>query len=446
MQAYGEAMNIVLFGSQIIGNNKSGSVFPSKATVTEMPMTSDYDSLDKEALDNADVYICNLKPADNFADIFLQIKGNHPGKPFIFLGVKNKKLVDLFSGDLYTAFLSFNNSEHVLSQTIEKLLSQKNTQAFLSERYSRIPVNELFSFDQIDGDLFISLSSNKFVKVIHANSKDFQSELKEYYVKGVRYLYLKESDFKRLAIQFMDESDSSYGKDIRLAADFNLTEEFDYVHQCIQSIGINEKTIKKVNGLLNESFKVINKSKDLEEYFRRLNNSGDFLIEHSLILGYVTRHSLEYFESSSMGAGEYLFMASLFHDMTLSHGHVERTFINGSNEDQIEVPRNLVKEYEQHTLSAMDLVSSVRDINPAVIQIIGMHHERMNGTGFPRGLDYKTIPPLPSFFIVCHEFVMKMFEEGFTAFARERVLDDFREKYTDGHFKKAIDAIHAAFN
>jgi response regulator RpfG family c-di-GMP phosphodiesterase len=76
-----------------------------------------------------------------------------------------------------------------------------------------------------------------------------------------------------------------------------------------------------------------------------------------------------------------------------------------------------------------------------VEQIVAQHHERPDGTGFPRGLNSKFITPLSALFIIAQDMIeysqtFKNKEVDLTSFY------DAREVYfNSGVFKKILHAL-----
>ena len=81
---------------------------------------------------------------------------------------------------------------------------------------------------------------------------------------------------------------------------------------------------------------------------------------------------------------------------------------------------------------------------PDVDSIIAQHHERPDGSGFPRGLTHLRIGPLATVFIVAHDIVTYLFDNDIAGANVEKGLDldKFIEQksktYQMGTFKKVI--------
>ena len=84
-----------------------------------------------------------------------------------------------------------------------------------------------------------------------------------------------------------------------------------------------------------------------------------------------------------------------------------------------------------------------REIPPDVDQIIVEHHERPDGTGFPRGLFHSKVSPLSALFIIAHDILHYLQinqNVGMKEFIEARA-----EVYSQGSFKNIFKSIEHDF-
>ena len=72
---------------------------------------------------------------------------------------------------------------------------------------------------------------------------------------------------------------------------------------------------------------------------------------------------------------------------------------------QLPIKWNEINRIRLHPVHAADYVRKMSEIPADVDQIVFQHHERPDGSGFPRSLSGKFISPLTSVFIVAHDIV-----------------------------------------
>jgi hypothetical protein len=76
--------------------------------------------------------------------------------------------------------------------------------------------------------------------------------------------------------------------------------------------------------------------------------------------------------------------------------------------------------------------------------IVAQHHERPDGTGFPRGIKAAQIAPLASVLIIAHDILNDMLLEG-DQFDLGKFLKKTEMDYQNGFFKKVWKAVTEQF-
>ncbi len=90
----------------------------------------------------------------------------------------------------------------------------------------------------------------------------------------------------------------------------------------------------------------------------------------------------------------------------------------------------------KHPLEAAKLVNGFDEIPGEVGFIVEQHHERQDGTGFPRGIDHKDISSISALFIIAHDIVSTMYDAPPKDFHMGDFLKtrDAEKAYTKGAF------------
>ena len=73
-------------------------------------------------------------------------------------------------------------------------------------------------------------------------------------------------------------------------------------------------------------------------------------------------------------------------------------------------------------------------ISHEVIQLIELHHEEPDGSGFPAGLTEASIPLLPSMFILGRYFADRLRQENYDQEKLESILKETYDRYSSGIF------------
>ena len=91
-------------------------------------------------------------------------------------------------------------------------------------------------------------------------------------------------------------------------------------------------------------------------------------------------------------------------------------------------------------MKAAELARQFQEIPPDVDVIVSQHHEKPDGTGFPRGIGYSYIAPLAMVFMVAHDMAQHFLGHG-SQMDRDAFLAEVRDKYTSSQFRKILEAI-----
>jgi HD-GYP domain-containing protein (c-di-GMP phosphodiesterase class II) len=113
--------------------------------------------------------------------------------------------------------------------------------------------------------------------------------------------------------------------------------------------------------------------------------------------------------ASALGVGDAdshfsLALAAFLHDLPLKDDDLAR--ISSLSELTFKsegLQREQVEAFMKHPEEAAQLVRQLRDVPAEVAAIVEQHHERPDGTGFPKELGFAKIGRLSSIFILAHE-------------------------------------------
>ena len=98
------------------------------------------------------------------------------------------------------------------------------------------------------------------------------------------------------------------------------------------------------------------------------------------------------------------------------------------------------KAFRDHPFASAEIAKKFSEVPPDVDIIIAQHHERHDGSGFPRGLGANYIAPLAAIFIVAHDMAQFALAQG-KQFNVGMYLGVARDKYKTSQFRKVVQAI-----
>jgi putative nucleotidyltransferase with HDIG domain len=168
-------------------------------------------------------------------------------------------------------------------------------------------------------------------------------------------------------------------------------------------------------------------------------DKAKYISSHSIMVAHISGTLAAGMTWSSDLTFEKLTYAALLHDVTIKSQALAAVENLKELEDRRkEFSDAEYKTYTTHAHDAAELAASFPEIPPDVSLIIREHHERPDGTGFPRKLTSSRISPLSTVFIIAHDVVNAYFK-GITDM--NEIIAKFPEETRTGNFRKVIDTL-----
>lgn len=312
----------------------------------------------------------------------------------------------------------------------------------LDQGYCPVKTELLLELSPLQADVYIRLSEEKFLKLFRAGDRFEDRDLERYRdQKHIENLWLKADEVRVVAKRLADELEAKL-KNPKLEPD-EVAESAKNILPVIQSIterlGVTQEVKTLTQLQVSATLKSLQFNWRLTGLLKELKQQGGYLTAHSLALSYVA----SLIANKTEWSGEYnaakLCYAAYLHDLTLKNQEVELFDTMADAENSGKFSAQVLKEYQFHPVWAAERCKHFEVIPHDVDPIVRQHHERPDGSGFPRKLKYPQIQPLSAIFILAHELV---------DFARKRAgnfeMSEFveaMEPYHLGVFEKIIEAI-----
>jgi hypothetical protein len=258
---------------------------------------------------------------------------------------------------------------------------------FSKDSWIDIPVTALYHFKQVPFDLFIKLSSDRYIKRIPTLEEIDDSTIESFRSRGINEVYfLRENnkDFSRLLINNMlNKIESDYqNPNEELKA---RSQVFSTVKELVQALGIAPKVMQISETMITEvSSSVLLAGGKLAKHVERLQRNLQFsfhyrLVELTCYLG--TQLLLAINEKNYPDEVRRFVFAAFFCDITLT----EQDYIHHFDED---LPKTLEVRDERvvmdHAWKAAELVSKYPNAPIDIGIVIKQHHGAVDGVGFPK--------------------------------------------------------------
>jgi hypothetical protein len=307
-----------------------------------------------------------------------------------------------------------------------------------------IRTNLLIRVSPLKGDIYIRLSEEKFVKLFLTGDEFDQSDLQRYYeTKGVEYMYLKRDETAEFIERFRRELNDLLAKpDLKQDEAIAMAEmSNEAIHELVQKVGFTEEVQELAKKNVELTLKSIGTSPRLSDLIGKVKGEGNYISQHSTLLAHVACCVAKEMAWGSDSTFSKLVLASFMHDIAVTNPDLAKlNTLKEVEERKAEFAEGEAKSYHLHPAKAADVVRSFKEIPADVDAIVQQHHERPNGSGFPRGLASNYIAPLSAVFIVAHELTQAILFQP-SGFSMQDFVDEKKAIFNQGNFKKVMAAL-----
>ncbi len=269
-------------------------------------------------------------------------------------------------------------------------------------KFTSIKIAEFVAGKNVLFDVFVRLSSGKYVKILHAGDPFSRERINKYKEKKVEFLYFLTTDRKKY-VQYQSyitkKMVSSNKIPIALKEQLlkNTAEKFV---EDLYSRGVKPQIIAQGKEICETVYSMIEKEKGLFKLLRDLDCLDPNAFNHCYAVTLFAGAIIKQFEWQSKATIETTSLACMFHDigkLQLPEGLIDK-HPKSFNEDQYST-------YMRHCEDGAKMIEGNRLISNSVQQIILQHHECYDGSGFPRGIKGNKILTLANIVRLSDDFV-----------------------------------------
>jgi HD-GYP domain-containing protein (c-di-GMP phosphodiesterase class II) len=301
-----------------------------------------------------------------------------------------------------------------------------------------IAASRLSFFTSAEVNIHLRLSSDKFVKVLNEGDA-FNSEfIKKYQRKGVEKFYIEKDQYdafrKFLSSKLNSMSSSSKaGEVVDIQGAFLST-----VHQKVQELGVSAEIMKEVDTLTESSLKILKSNKDLGSLLQKFFDNKDYFYSHAIFNSYLCGGIIQEMDWNTPSTFQKLINACLLHDLSLDD---EKLHVSLDGPEKEKLSWKEIKKIKNHPIVMSELIIKAKGIPADVDKIILNHHEKPDGSGFPKGMNAQNIFPLACIFIVAEEFIERLGDEPIDKARINQILTEMEKLYKKGNFKAPFDGL-----
>ena len=274
--------------------------------------------------------------------------------------------------------------------------------------YSQLNIEDFICGKEIDFDIYIRLSAEKYVKIATCGEDLDLARIKIYREKGISFLYLKKEDFKRylginvkLSKIIKDRKEVDNSKRMHL-----LKHTSELILEYLYNNEVSKDVLDGAKTVIETSVDILTEDKAGENLINLISANGDAKYAHQVGVGFYSVMMARAIGWNSPSTLYKLSVAGFLHDIGEKEIPLEIL-----EKTRTELTTDEIKILQSHTFKSAEILSTVPSIPSDVIQVVFQHHESCSGQGYPNHLRKNQINPLARLISVADHFCNQVLDQ-----------------------------------
>lgn len=377
-------------------------------------------------------------PSKNGGVFFKEVRSDFGEIPFMLVTSENPEKHSEFKNAKNFHHIEKPFSDKILYSKISLIKSGAGADAPKNHSYIGLDLDIVRRIGKMETCLYLKISNDKFVKVIHAETEFTDSDYERFKNKNIEELFVEKIEFENFIKNFRKKvfSKMAWEKASKEDKITVISEDLALIQKASKLFGWSNQIIEMAHENISNVINVLKEEKLFSSVLARLTTKKELnLTSHSILLAIIlTDLSLKMGWSNAKTA-EKLTFAAILHDMTIDEDQfADKMTLLLSDDLKLLKENPIGNKILTHPIEAAELTLNWPMCPPDVDIIIRQHHEKPDGTGFPLGLPSFKISPLSAAFIICEDLVYK--SQLDTAVDLQSYLSLKSEEYNKEPFKQ----------
>ena len=340
---------------------------------------------------------------------------------------------DFYDVNPFNGYLDIKQSSEDLFKLVREIILRKEN--IEVSKFVRIDISRILKHPKLNADIYVKLSDNKVLKVIHKDENYNKEQILKYSDK-VKYLYVKTADYPSLIREMYDKLKEKLrlNTSIEVVLDAQI-EGIKLVYGNIQNFKIDVETEIMLNEITTSCIETVKKVASLKHLFEHfMSDKMGYLHKHSLLIGYLTSLAALRMKWNTDSSLQKITFSAILHDCVLKSS--KEAMIDSMAEiEAADLSKQDKQRIKMHALEASEMVRNMKDIPPDVDSIILTHHERPDGQGFPRGLLATQVSQIAALFIIGETFVNNIYDKMLNRDQCLKMIDKMKGTFDKGNYR-----------
>lgn len=273
------------------------------------------------------------------------------------------------------------------------------------EDYIAVPIENYLCGSKSFFDLFIRLSSGKYIKLLNKGDQFSIERLSPYLNKGVDRFYLRKDSLDEY-VGYCDlilkkiESTELVSSEIKFSHSLHFS---DVLLQRLNGMRVNPREIEFASNIVNSTLRLVENTKliqnrDISAYMKDI-----VLKDHAIGTTILSALIMKPLGIESSKIQKLVGMAAFFHDLGMLEAGSRINEIESTPVEKLSPEdRDL---YINHAHKGATILAQATETNSVILQAIRQHHERRNGYGLGGCVKKSDITPMAEIVGICDEFM-----------------------------------------
>jgi response regulator RpfG family c-di-GMP phosphodiesterase len=271
--------------------------------------------------------------------------------------------------------------------------------------YCQISIDDFLCGANLDIPIYIKITDVRFIKVAYKSHDLASNRIKAFREKGLEYLYVEKEDFKKyldFSVLATREivSRTSIKNEVKIKF---LERTHKTIMQFSFDVELNEEVFEYAKTNVFQAIEIASEDQNSFKMLYRLSSSDVYTRSLRLaVLASMVAMERGWRSPSTLYK---IAMGALLSDIGL-----QQFTENHWNHDSSTMSDDQFKAFSKHPMISVELLKEKFNLPIELNQVILHHHERCDGTGYPKGLHKSQIHPLARIVNVVDEFLTTLDE------------------------------------
>ena len=309
-----------------------------------------------------------------------------------------------------------------------------------------IPINEFLSRPVVLVDTYIRLISGRFILIAKAGQATTETSLEKFRAKNLDSLYVHVDDYRHFLTSHAEAAKALADSNVKLKHDTRaavIQDAMTAVYREVGEIGFSDASFSRAKLVNHALLSYVKENNDINDLIYKFGSQSEGGVAHSMMVSMVAVMLGMKHDWVKPATLEKLSLGGFLHDIgkTKLPPEILSKHVTTLTRDEKII-------YESHVEIGAQLLSQAKTMPDDVLLMVLEHHERSDGTGYPKKLKDFQISPLARVVSLANAFVDRVSQEKkpLTPADAFRLFEEFRLQRSGQFNREALKALEKSLD